>query len=95
MRGNLLILKGQWPGTGSQKKSNIAEYFETPSVLVPFVLRASKSVVCCGLNPQEPPAEPRERAGGVVPGSIIVMQQRTVVNKFDRVQPPGTHSYSL
>lgn len=49
-RGNLLILKGQWPGTGRQKKSNIADYFESPRCLLPFVLWASKSEVCCGLN---------------------------------------------
>lgn len=36
VRGNLLILKGQWPGTWSQRKSNIADYFETPSVLAPI-----------------------------------------------------------
>lgn len=36
VRGNLLILKGQWPGTGSQKKSNIADYFETPLALAPI-----------------------------------------------------------
>lgn len=36
VRWNLHILKGQWPGTGSQKKSNIADYFETPSVLAPI-----------------------------------------------------------
>lgn len=36
VRENLLILKGQWPGTGSLKKSNIADYFETPLVLAPI-----------------------------------------------------------
>ncbi len=36
VRGNLLILKGQWPGTRRQKKSNIADYFETPLVLAPI-----------------------------------------------------------
>lgn len=50
VRGNLLILKGQWPGTGKQKKSNIADYFETPWCLLPFVLGASKSVDGCVLN---------------------------------------------
>lgn len=36
VRGNLLILKGQWPRTGRQNKSNIADYFETPLVLAPI-----------------------------------------------------------
>lgn len=35
VRGILLILKGLWPGTGRQEKSNIADYFETPLVLAP------------------------------------------------------------
>jgi len=36
VRQNLLILKGQWPGTGRQKKSNISDYFETPWALAPI-----------------------------------------------------------
>ena len=36
VRQNLLILEGQRPGTGRQKKSNIAYYFETPSAFAPI-----------------------------------------------------------
>ncbi|KAK1899075.1 Nephrocystin-4, partial [Dissostichus eleginoides] len=46
-KGNLVILKGQWPGTGRQNKSNIADYF---ACLLTFVLGAGKSLVCWGLN---------------------------------------------
>lgn len=36
VRENLFILKRQWPGTGRQKNSNIAEYGEIPLVLAPI-----------------------------------------------------------
>ncbi|KAJ4934895.1 hypothetical protein JOQ06_007676, partial [Pogonophryne albipinna] len=45
-KGNLVILKGQWPGTGRQNKSNIADF----ACLLTFVLGAGKSLVCWGLN---------------------------------------------
>lgn len=63
---------------------------KTPRCLLPFVLGASKSVVCCGLNLKNCQQSKEGGQVGAVPSSVIVMQQREVVNKFDRVQPPGT-----
>lgn len=62
---------------------------KTPRCLLPFVLGASKSVVCCGLNLKNCQQSREGGQVGAVPSSVIVMQQREVVNKFDRVQPPG------
>lgn len=53
-------------------------------------------MICCVLGAGELRAERGGRAGVVSPSHIIVMQQREVVDKFDRVQPSrkSSHNYS-